>query len=129
MDFDLETFLKKYKPAVLDFTPYLKLKKLRGYRLMGKNEIGLLEPDQTYIKYINVSDAFQDDEYKTHVHCGGFLVNGGTYENGKFIVLEERDNWTHILLKRIPFGNSRDKYKNHVFTIKIKDNHIFYKDC
>lgn len=128
MDFDLENFLRNYKPAKLDFKPYLKLKKLRNFKLMGKKDIGVLEPGQTYIKYINVGDAFENKEYKTHVHCGGFLVNGGTYANGKFIESDERGEWTHLLLKRIPHKSSGNKYKVHVFTIKINDKHIFYKN-
>lgn len=130
MEFNLDTFLKNYKASPkLDFTPYLKLKKLKGYILLNRKEIDNLDIDRTYIKYIKESDAFVNEEYKSHVHTGGFLLKGGTYIGKRFEGIDNRKHWTHLLLKRIPHveQNKDKKYEIRTFVIKISGNHIFYK--
>ena len=36
MNFDLETFLRNYKSAKMDFSEYLELEKMVGYRMINK---------------------------------------------------------------------------------------------
>jgi len=142
MDFDLDTFLKNHKPATLDFTPYLKLKKLQGYeRLDMKNmdNLGMLRKWRTYVKYIRDGDAFSDKKYKTHVKCGGIFVTGGVYRKKKFTKTSDHTEWTHIVLKRQPYPVGKEPtelgfgmknvydYDPHVFVVKLKNKYVFYK--
>jgi len=129
MEFDLETFLRNHKSVKLDFAPYLKLKKLKGYKLLNRQDIEKLNKGDLYIKYIKESDAFMDEKYKTHVRCGGFLLKGGIYQDGKFKGTKNAKRWTHLMLNRIPHTkqNKEKQYKSHKFVIKISGNYIFYR--
>jgi hypothetical protein len=139
MEFDLEKFLRNHKPAKVDFSPYLKLEKLKGYRLLKWNQLDKLKNSVTYVKYMKESQAFSDKEYKTHVHCGGFFIAGGTYIDGKFKRMKHLKDWTHLLLKRQPLPVGKEltdkgfgfknvyEYEIHVFTTRIGGNYIFYK--
>lgn len=59
-DFDLDKFLKNYKPKKLDLTLYLKYNKLKGYRLLHNKDIDKLVPNRMHINYIRRCDAFMD---------------------------------------------------------------------
>ena len=99
-----------------------------------------LKPTETYIKYINIGDAFKDKKYKTHIHPGGILMAGGTYyKTGSFEKLDKKNKWTHLMLRFAPFptGVTRSKkgygskkvydYEHRTFYIKMTNHHIFYK--
>ena len=137
-DFDLNTFLKNYKPKKLDLTPYLKLDKLKGYQLMDNNDPSNLFPKETYVKYLKRNDAFKDKDLKLHIR-GGILLAGGTIVNNEFVSMDNRSKWTHLLLQFSPFptgvvkskkGFGYEKvydYDSHTFRIKLNDYYIFYK--
>ena len=135
----LDIFLKNYQPKVIDFTPYLKLDKLKGYKYMNDKDRCALIPTETYVKYILTGDAFINNKLKDHIHPGGLMLAGGTYVNKYFEKLDDPYKWTHLMLKRIPFpvGIMRTKkgygyqnvydYDAHVFYVKIHNYYIFYK--
>ena len=138
MDFDLDKFLKNYKePKKLDFSLYLKLDKLKGYEKLINNvdDLETFRMGHTYVKYIKDSDAFSNEEYKTHVHCGGIFLSGGTYCDGEYVKLINCRQWTHISLKRQPHsankGSSKKglktKHEAHIFKIRLGGNYVFYK--
>ncbi|XWV26659.1 hypothetical protein QJ857_gp0401 [Tupanvirus soda lake] len=135
----VENFLKSYEPKQLDLSPYLKLDKLKGYKFMEKSDDKLnLIPGETYVKYINRSDAFKDKDLKMHVR-GGILLEGGTYVNGLFKPLGDNTKWTHLMLLFSPFPTGLIKskkgfghqkiydYDQHIFYIKINSYYLFYK--
>lgn len=136
----VKDFLKSYKVKKIDFTPYLELDKLKQYIAMDKdkNDLRMLIPFHTYIKYIKDQDAFQNENYKSHVHTGGIFVSGGFYESGKFIKSRQTKEWTHIVIKKVSFptGQVKDannKIKNvydnesHIYKLTLKDYYLFYK--
>jgi hypothetical protein len=135
-DFDLDEFLKTYKPAKVDLRPYLKLDKLKGYKFVNKGERSVLISNQTYVKYVSMSDAFKDDDLEMHVG-GGVLRAGGIFVNGKFMKTESVEKWTHLLLEFSPYptGRVRTKhghknvyeYDRHLFYIKMTSYYLFYK--
>lgn len=138
MDFNLEKFLSDYKPKVLDLSPYLKLDKLKGYQTLERKNMANLIPQQTYIKYMKMADAYKDRDLKSHVR-GGILVAGGTFVNGKFVKSDDDGTWTHLILRFAPFPTAvtRSKkgfghqkiyeHETHLFFIKINDYYLFYK--
>ncbi|AGF85600.1 hypothetical protein QJ854_gp182 [Moumouvirus goulette] len=134
--FDLEKFLQNYKPKTIDFSPYLSLNKLYGYKRVTKKNIDNLELYKTYIKYIHVNDIESDKNYRKHIHCGGILMKGGFFTLNKFYESDNKNNWTHLMLKFIPFKTLKktkngvkfvEEYESHSFFIKISNYHIFYK--
>lgn len=121
-DFNLEKFLKNYKPAKLDFGPYLKCEKLKGYEKM--KDLSDIVPTKTYIKHIKTSDAFQDKKYNDHIHYGGLVLAGGIYVDGKFEKTESK--WTHFQMKvKIPLEDG--SFESKVYVIKIINYYIFFK--
>jgi len=143
MEFDLDSFLHSYRPREkLDFAPYLELKKMEDYTILNKNskkELIKLIPRYTYVKYIREEDAFSDEEYKNHVHCGGIFLAGGRFYNGKFKEMKDVNKWTHLLLKRQAHSIGKEStakgygmksvydHEIHIFKIIIRSNYIFYK--
>jgi hypothetical protein len=125
-------FRKNYKPKVLDLSPYLRRPRLNGYKIL--NEKKDLVPYKTYVKYINISDAFQDENLDSHIHTGGILLKGGKRAD-KFYEVENPAEWTHLLLKYDPSpiideddNVIRDRLaKPRTFTIKISNYHVFYR--
>lgn len=132
---DVKELLKNYKSKKIDFTPYFKSEKLKLYHLLENNN--KLLPGETYIKYINVGDAFTNKKYKDHVHTGGILLAGGIFLNGKFKKYENNDeiepnNWTHLLVRSVPFPTLEEdrevhEYEAHTYHLKINSCYIFYK--
>jgi hypothetical protein len=137
-NFDLQQFLKEYKPKKLDLRPYLKLEKLKGYTLIENSDYSELYPKETYVKYLKLADAFKDKDLKMHVK-GGILLDGGTFVNGLFVRLENKKKWTHlmVLFNPYPTGVIKSKkgfgqqkiydYDQHIFYLKINDYYLFYK--
>jgi hypothetical protein len=156
MDFNLDTFLAKYKPKDLDLAPYLHLDKLKDYKLIKNNDYLIhLRPTETYIKYIKNNELFQNVDLKSHVK-GGILLSVGTYINGDFYkllhisgkkwYLSKKDQLqlgvshsyvpTHLMLLFAPFPTTVKtstgieqvyEYDSHVFYLKINDCQVFYK--
>ncbi|AVL94563.1 hypothetical protein ma177 [Moumouvirus australiensis] len=134
--FDAKNFLRNYKPKTIDFTPYLSLNKLRNYKRVTKKNIENLEPYKTYVKYIHINDIESNTNYKKHVHCGGILIKGGFYVLNKFYESNNKNNWTHLMLKFIPYKTLKEtkngiklveEYETHTYYIKISNYHLFYK--
>jgi hypothetical protein len=125
-NFNLDNFLANYKPAKLDFSPYLKCDKLKYYkRMTDKNQ---LKETHTYIKYIKTSDAFENDDYESHIRNGGLLLSGGCVEDGKLVKTSDNSKWTHLQLKKnLPKGEDDDEIEYRIYWIKIINCHIFYK--
>jgi len=121
--FDLKKFLKNYKPKILNLAPYLKLDKLNGYRLMKKNDVHRFILKETYIKYINVQDAFMNKDLNSHVHPGGILLFCGRFLNGKFEKIDnisgDRSKITHLMLKSVPLSKLNAKLKNIMIMMSI----------
>lgn len=134
-DFDLESFLKGYKPKKkkMDLSPYTKCDKLKSYTMLTSKNMDDVEEAITYIKYIPVGDALKDKKYSDHIKCGGILLAGGIYDEGKFKAQKDRSMWTHLHLKFVPFpkinrrGVREYVYEDHAFYIKISNYHLFYK--
>jgi hypothetical protein len=138
-NFNLDDFLKNYKPKILEDTlkPYIQLKKLTGYGLLKHNNKELLIPGKTYIRYVKHMTAFQDGHYKDHVKPGGLLVAGGVMHMGRFMATDNKPDWTHLVLKYDYVEDpSKNKKKNvitvsvpkeRVFTIGISTNYIFFR--
>lgn len=67
-EFNLQEFLKGYKPKKVDISPYLKCSKLRSYKIMNNtNDLVLCK---TYIKYIKEEDLHRDDKLNEHIKTG-----------------------------------------------------------
>lgn len=125
-DFSLDKFLKSYRPKdqVNDVKDYLRCGKLDGYRLWKRRHgIQVFEPGSIYIKYVRHQDAFMDENFGSHIK-GGMLAGGGTYMNGRFCNLPDKDYWTHLML----MFRKRDGQEVY-FNISLRTNYIFYKKC
>lgn len=125
-------FCKTYQPKKLDLTPYLRTRKLRGYKLLKNNSE--LIPMKSYIRYVKTEDVFEGIDWNSHIKAGGILLKGGYYANDKFYQLNDQSEWTHLLLKFDPSPMTDDNdniyerlTKPKIFTIKINKYHIFYK--
>lgn len=135
--FDLDKFLKNYKPKPrLSIETYLKTKKLSGYNLMI-NVTDLKSDGCYYIKCIHKMDAFSDENYESHVHSGGMFMSGGYYNKRRFVKSKYPTDWTHLMLKFDPPQQVNDLgvivkdklEKPRIFFINISEYHIFYKIC
>lgn len=133
-EFDLQEFLRNYKPKVLDFKPYLKCQRLKGYKMVQK-DLSVMRPHKTYVKFINMHDIYKNNKYDEHIHTGGILLAGGFFQRGSFQKSDDHELWTHLMLIYDP---SVTKNKNgqikrqrfsdpYVFIIRVSDKYIFYK--
>ncbi len=86
----IDELLKKRVQKKINLDPYLCLNKLKFFNELKNNSS--LVSGATYIKYIDVNDAFKNDKYKQHVHCGGIFLNGGVFKNGKFVTFNIKFN-------------------------------------
>jgi hypothetical protein len=134
-DFDLNKFLKNHKPKKLedDLQSYIECDKLKSYKLFKRNATSNLISGMAYIKYIKINDAFVDDNFSSHIKSGGMFVNGGIFDEGKFKPIKNVSQWTHFMLKTVPFPTKNDDtdeellLDSHVFFITVSDYYIFYK--
>jgi hypothetical protein len=131
IDFNLKEFLKNYKPKKIenDLLPYIKCNKLKSYILLTHQTKQAVIPQNTYIKYIKINDAFKDNNYADHIKCGGILLAGGKINKGKFSAIKDNMKWTHLMLKLQ--SSDKDFEENnigeYIFIIKIIDYYIFYR--
>lgn len=126
MDFDLNKFLKKYKPKTIDITPYLRFSVLKDYNIMNDNK--KLIPTETYIKYIKEGNAYENKKYSSKaIEDGGLLIAGGIFVEGKFVENNDRDSWTHLKLDSNVSKKTGEKQKFYYYYIKIMTHYIFYK--
>jgi hypothetical protein len=130
MEFNLNTFLKKYKPKSLkeQLKPYLSNSRLKKYTLL-ENNIENIVPACTYIKYINIETAFSNNDYNSHIRTGGILLAGGNIVNSKFQQSNDRETWKYLLIKYDPsIYDDKDAERREVRTyiISLKKNYIFY---
>lgn len=128
--FDLNTFLKSYRPKTLEkeLEPYLRCSRLRKYKLLKKNNLDQLVPAKTYIKYVQIDRSFTNTNYKSHIR-GGLLLEGGIMRGLNFVKINNKENWTHLMLKFDPTpvdDNSRDDLKR-IFCINISNCYVFYR--
>lgn len=139
-EFNLDKFLKSYKPKKIDdyLKPYLKLKKLEKYEIIKPNKLKLLIPFKTYIKYIPYKNAFSDKNYDSHIKLGGILISGGLYKNNQYIKDADPSNWKYILVKyettqlRERLNNIESSEGDNIphqyyFILKLSNNYIFYR--
>ena len=138
----------------IDLKPYMALEKMRGYKLLYRNNKSVLIEFNTYIKYIRREDAFKDNDLKMHIR-GGMFLGGGVMIDGHFEKNDEPKKWTHLMLlfnpapsditvtdatanKIKPIVNSKGiievdvnaddvQYEAHMFYIKLSNYYIFYK--
>ena len=129
-------FLNNYKSKSLanELEPYLKCKKLQNYILLTQSNKTNLIHQQTYIKFIKIEESFKDKLYSTHIRSGGILLNGGMMHNDKFKKLDDKNKWTHLLLKYDPAPKVNNKGKviqariePHIYVISLKKCYVFYK--
>ncbi|MEM0353953.1 MAG: hypothetical protein QXW79_00090 [Thermoplasmata archaeon] len=121
-EFDLKKFLKNYMPKKLEksLSPYLRSERLKNYKLLGYRDRENLVPQKTYIKYVRLTDAFRDKNYDTHIKAGGILLAGGNYIDGQFKKMNEKNKWTHLLLKL-------NLFDVRIYIINISRYYIFYR--
>jgi len=135
-DFDLDTFLKNHKPKSLTkfLAPYMNHRKLKGYSLLENDNLLDITPRKTYIRYIDIDNAVEGEFRSSHIKVGGILLNGGNYNNNKFVKSEDHSAWKFLKLK---FDPSRlvDKNNNVVrerkskeYVIRMSKYYIFYKN-
>jgi hypothetical protein len=137
MEFDINQFLKSYRPKNLTtyLVPYLKCVALKGYHLLEHYNADKLIPRRTYVKYIKIDEAFKDGFYDNHIRPGGILIGGGHIINGMFNKTHNNKLWTHLMLKYDPeplideTGKIiRERFdKPKIFLIKMSKYYIFYK--
>ena len=140
-EFDLDEFLKNYKPKSLKkiLEPYLQCKKLKSYQLLEHHNKYELVPFSTYIKYIKIDNAFKDKHYSDHVR-GGLLLSGGRYIKGEYTKTDDPSIWTHLMLKFDPTPIDDDNMVVNrsaalsvkqqaalTFMIQISRCYVFYK--
>jgi hypothetical protein len=132
LDFDLDDFLRTYKPKTIEksLEPYTNCPKLKSYIFLKQTNRDKLECDGTYIRYIKINDAFLDKKYPNHIRPGGFLIDGGFMKYGTFTPSPCKDQWTHLQLKyrfkdKDEDGNNIDKTR--VFVINMSTNYIFFR--
>lgn len=136
-DFDLDNFLKNYKPKEdlkTYLAPYMKHKKLINYKLVEKNNRDEILPSKTYIKYIDIDDAKDGEKFRSsHIKSGGFLLGCGKLIGNKFICLDDPKEWKIMKLKFDPsaFVDEKGKVKKRidplVFFINLSKNYVFFR--
>uniref|UniRef100_A0A6C0LQ12 Uncharacterized protein n=1 Tax=viral metagenome TaxID=1070528 RepID=A0A6C0LQ12_9ZZZZ len=128
MNSHLKKFLKNYKPKILDnyISPYLLTKKLSKYKLLKREDLELITPNHTYIRYVKHYDAFKNKKYEEHIFPGGFFINGGYYCDGRYIITNDCTKWTHILLKYKPHFENDDSQIEKDYIIKLDTSYIFF---
>ena len=146
MNFDLEKFLKNYKPAKINLKHFLSTKKLQGYKVLKKNDD--LSTNQTrnlrdrvittttIIAYIHREDAHLTHNLNKYINIAGELESGGLFSNGIYKKLQDKSKWTHIKIKsfaHIQYERTVNhkkyicEYKNEYFYLKLSNYYIFYK--
>ena len=132
-NFDLNTFLKNYKPKNLENTlePYTKCNKLKNYKFLNRCMKNKLVSQRTYIKYVKINESFKDKHYDEHIYCGGILLDGGTIKDSKFIKSNDNESWTHLRLKYnltdIVDNKKKEIVEPRIYIINISKYYIFYK--
>lgn len=127
-DFDLDHFLRNYRPAHLDLRCYLRLDALKNYYwLRTSKDKKNLDPLRTYIRYIKTGDEFKYRRCsEEEIQDGGLLLAGGVYLNGEFVETQDKSKWTHLKLDtNIPKKEGKKK-RYYSYYIKIYNYHIFY---
>ena len=129
MSFDLQKFLKNYKPKDLrkELDVYLQTRRLHDFTFLTPKNMNNLEPGKTHIKYIKSVEAFVDKKYESHIRYGGILLACGCYYNKKFKKTNEIKEWTHLLLKK-QITNENDEEITRIYTLSLKNNYIFLKN-
>lgn len=127
-EFNLNSFLKSYKPKSLEksLQRYLKCEKLKDYVLLDKKNMHLLKISNTYIKYVNIDDN-HDKNYEDHIKSGGMLIACGYYYSGKFINTVNFQKWTHLILKFSPSPIDGEIIESKTFVISLSKTYVFYK--
>lgn len=120
----LQSFYQNNERTDTDFSLYLRLKRLRGYKFLG-NDLKKLKTGRTCIMYIKVDQTFSDENYNDHLRAGGIFLSGGRIIRKKYTPFENRNEWTHI---QLVFGANDDNGPNRrVYTLKLGGKYIFYK--
>jgi hypothetical protein len=129
MPFDLNEFLKNYKPKsyVLNAEPYLKLLpdynffdvKLNSDPIDKKN---FITPGEYYIRY--VPENQDGTNYKSHIKTGGILIGYGMRSGNSIVKINlseppPREQWLYLIIYR--------KSKDQQYYVKLNHNIIFYK--
>jgi hypothetical protein len=130
----LEGFLKKYKPAKLNLSCYLKLKVLSDYQwIENADSIKHLKVGLSHIKMIRYGNELRDNKIKSSdVEDGGILIKGGVLRRGKIVdtdVLKnpiKRNQWTHLLLETNINKKTKQIGRFYRYTIAINSYYLFY---
>ena len=122
--FKLDKFLTNYKPKTVNLSAYMKLDKLKGYKLM--NDVTMLRPNETYIKYIEMSKIGEDDDLESHVRFGGVLLKGGILRGKRFETLDDKNKWVH-LRSLVPKTDEKNNQQNLPMHLTINTHYIFYR--
>ncbi|AAV50937.1 hypothetical protein [Acanthamoeba castellanii mimivirus] len=127
--FDLDDFLKSYKPKKVDLSSYTNHTKLKGYTYITKDDFNNLIPNRTYIKYILRSDVGTENNISKQIHCGGFFLSGGNFSGKKFVQSDDWITWTHLFLKYCPHpeSNLNGEFTEHKFYLKTTKYYLFYR--
>lgn len=135
-NFDLESFLKNYKPKSLVkyLQPYMTLSKLRRYHLLEDHNKSELIVRRTYVKYIKIDQTFKKKKLCNDVKTGGILIGGGIFQGDKFLNRDDVKEWKYLMLKFDPsFIIQKNKInqqrldKPRIFFIKMNNNYIFFR--
>lgn len=124
MNFDLDDFLKNYKPKDLEVSliNYLKCDKLDGYDVLKYNNRHLLVKGNTYVKYVPIEKSSNDKNYESHIKLGGILLSGGKIINRYYKAYENESQWKYLLLKY-----TNDKGEVVLYNLSLVKNYIFFK--
>lgn len=135
-DFDLNIFLKNYKPKSLydDLKVYILHPKLKNYELINYHNKIKLIPKRTYIKYISMENTFKYKNIGNNIKSGGILIGCGKLANDKFVHSNNPNEWRFLLLKFDPSaiidekGNLvRPRIEPRTFLINMSKHYIFYR--
>jgi hypothetical protein len=90
----------------------------------------VLIPNETYIKFININDAFSLEYLEDHISAGGLLIDCGKFIGGKFvgINLEDEWQWLMVLVKKSDINNIRPNKNIKIVKNKNSNSLIFFVD-
>ena len=132
-NFDLNKFLKNYKPVDATDKLHKYLKLIPDYMYMTLSDKKSIIPNKTLIKYmandIDLNNNKDKYERKKDIKHGGLVLAVGNLVDKKFVAIDEDkigNNWSYIKLRML-IKDDYDNTEMRIFFIKITNFYVFYK--